>query len=114
MSKEIYIEFEGKPYTLKYTKRTARQMEQAGFVSDELGTKPQTMIPLLVRGAFLANHPFVNDKLKDRIYDAISDKPGFIEALGDLYNEPMLELVAEPEGDEKNVVEWTKSWKDPT
>ena len=114
MSKEIYIEFEGQKYTLRFTKRTCRAMEQAGFVADEVPSKPHTMIPMLVRGAFQANHPFVNDKVRDRIFDSIYDKTGFIEVLSELYNEPMLELIADPEGGEKNAPTWSKSWEDST
>lgn len=110
MSKQLTITFEDTTYTLCYTKRTCRNMEASGFVADELGAKPQTMIPLLVRGAFDAKHPFMDNKLKDRIYDSLRDKVGFIDALGELYNEPMLELIAEPEGDEKNAVTWKKNW----
>ena len=114
MSKKIYIEFEGETYTLFFTKRVCKNMEQAGFVADEVPNKPHTMIPMLVRGAFQANHPLVNDKLRDLIYDSLFDKPGFIEVLGELYNEPMLELIADPDGDEKNAPKWRKSWADPT
>ena len=111
MSKSISIDFEGTTYTLCYTKRVCKGMEAAGFVAEDIDRKPHTMIPLLVRGAFKANNPFVNDKLCDRIYDSIPDKPGFIEALGELYNEPLMELIAEPEGDAKNAAQWRKSWK---
>lgn len=112
MSKSISIEFEGTTYTLCYTKRSVQNMERAGFVADDLDRKPMTMIPMLVRGAFQAKHPLVNDKTRDRVYEAISDKAAFIEALGELYNIPMLEMIAEPEGEEKNVATWSKNWKD--
>lgn len=111
MSKQITFEFENKTYTLEFTKRTVKQMEANGFDSNALGSKPQTMIPMLFRGAFLARHQFINDKIVDRIFEAMPDKVGLIEVLGEMYNEPMLELLAEPEEEGKNVVKWEKNWK---
>lgn len=108
MSKKITFEYDGKPYTLEFTKRTVRQMEQNGFIASKIDDMPRTMIPMLFNGAFLANHPFMKDSLKEEIYEAMENKADLISVLGEMYNEPIEALVAEPEEGAKNV-KWTES-----
>lgn len=106
MSKSIKIEHDGKTYTLSYTKRTVKEMEASGFIAEEVGLKPATMVPMLFSGAFLRNHRFVKEPVKEEIYGLITDKPGLINVLVDMYNEALAELVDEPE-DEAKKVKWT-------
>ena len=52
MSTKITVTYQNKDYVLEYSRTTAKQIEDSGFVLDQLGDKPATMIPLLVYGAF--------------------------------------------------------------
>lgn len=106
MSKSIKIEHDGKTYTLSYTKRTIKEMEASGFIAEEVDRMPATMIPRLFNGAFLRNHRFVKDPVKEEIYARLADKAGLIEVLVSMYNEALAELVDEPE-DEAKKVRWT-------
>lgn len=106
MSKSIKIEHDGKTYTLSYTKRTIKEMEASGFIAEEVERMPATMIPRLFNGAFLRNHRFVKDPVKEEIYARLDDKVGLIEVLVSMYNEALAELVEEPE-DEAKKVKWT-------
>lgn len=108
----INVTYKGREYTLEYNRATVRQMEQNGFSLDKLGEQPVTMIPMMVRGAFMKNHRFVQPDLIDEIYAHITnkvgngDENGFIHALGEMYAETVSELVDDAQVDEGNVAVW--------
>ena len=110
MAKQIIFTYEDKEYTLEYTRRTLKQMEDEGFVAREIDSKPMTLLPALFAGAFKAHHRFVKQEVIDRIYAAMPNKEDLIGKLAEMYNEPIETLMAEP--DEKAVknVEWAASW----
>lgn len=109
MSKKITFTFEDKEYTLEYTRRTVRQMEESGFKASELLDRPMTLLPQMFAGAFLAHHRFVKPDVIERIYKAMPNKEDLIGKLGEMYNEPIDTLLDEPDENEGNV-EWTPSW----
>ena len=45
MAKKICIPYNGKKYSLEFTRSTVSAMEKIGFSINELGDKPATMIP---------------------------------------------------------------------
>ena len=67
MAKRIRIPSGDKKYVLEYTRKTASVMERSGFSLDELTDKPNTMIPMLFRGAFLANHKALSGGMKQKL-----------------------------------------------
>lgn len=109
MNKQICFEFEGKDYTLEFTRNTVRQMERRGFVADDVATKPMTVLPDLFAGAFLANHSQVKRDKIDKIYDMMGDKQKLIGALTDMYNDTIETLLDEPE--EGKNVSWIPNWE---
>lgn len=109
MSKQITFPYNGKDYTLEFTRRSIRQMENAGFVGQEMAERPMTMLPALFAGAFRAHHKDVKQELIDEIYSHMTDKEKLIELLVDMYNEPLEALMDEPKNDEKKVT-WTANW----
>lgn len=92
MSK-ITINYENKEYVLEYNRQSVRTMEAQGFVLDEIQTKPVTMIPALFNGAFIKNHRGIKRNLMDEIYEEISDKTGFLQALMEMYAETLSTLT---------------------
>lgn len=96
MSK-ITLTYKNKEYTLEFTRQSVKTMEQQGFVLDELSSKPMTMIPMLFSGAFIRNHKGIKRALIDEIYEEISDKSGFMEALMELYAETLSTLMDDKE-----------------
>lgn len=110
MSKQLHLAYEGKDYTLEFTKRTIRQMEQEGFVIGEITTKPMTILPDLFAGAFRANHRSMKRDLIDEIYQHMPNKDVLIEKLAEMYNEPMEALMVEPKDDDVKKVEWMPNW----
>ena len=99
----------GVTYTLEYTRKSVEMMEKSGFVAEEVERKPMTMLPALFAGAFLAHHRFVKRDVTDNIYARLTLKDVLISALVEMYNEPLLSLLDEPEQQEDN--EGNLSWK---
>lgn len=105
---KIEFEFDGTAYTLEYSRRSQSTMERNGFVMDELTTKPQTMIPLLFRGAFMMHHPRIKEEDVNAIYKRLGDKTELISALVECYQSATETLFEDPEDDSKKV-QWRKA-----
>lgn len=103
MSK-ITLNYEKKDYVLEYNRQSVRAIESQGFVLDEITTKPMTMIPLLVSGAFMKNCKGTKRATIDAIYDGIQDKGEFMNALIEMYAETLSSLT---DDNEEGNVTWT-------
>ena len=84
-------------------------MEKKGFIASNITDKPMTTLPALFAGAFLAHHRFVKEDVIDAIYRKLTKKEELIGALAEMYNEPIMALVEEPEEDQGNL-NWTATW----
>ena len=109
MAKQLIFTFEDKEYTLEYTRRTVAEMEKKGFIASDITDKPMTSLPALFAGAFLAHHRFVKEDVINNIYTKLTKKEDLIGKLAEMYNEPIMALVEEPEEDKGNV-NWTATW----
>lgn len=109
MSKQLGFTFEGKDYCLEYTRKSVEQMEKSGFNVSDINDKPMTVLPALFAGAFLANHRFTKQDVIDKIFEKLTNKGELISKLADMYNEPIMAFIDEPEENEGNV-RWTASW----
>ena len=113
MATKITLTYKNETYTLEYTRFTASTIERQGFSLDDLTSKPNTMIPLLVRGAFIRHHSDIKQKLIDEIYANTVNKSGkdneegFIGVLADMYAETISTLTDENAADEGNAATWT-------
>ena len=84
-------------------------MEREGFVADDLKSKPMTLLPALFAGAFKAHHKYVKPDVIDEIFSKMTNKGELIGRLAEMYNEPILALVDEPDASSENL-NWTQSW----
>jgi hypothetical protein len=114
MSTTITVTYNKHSYQLEYSRNAVKQMEQQGFVLDQIGDKPVTMVPILVYGAFMKNHKGIKRALVDEIYDHIADKvgdgdEGFIQALLEMYSETVNTLTDNSSIDEGNAATWKVS-----
>lgn len=109
MAKQLNFTYDGKDYTLEFTRRTVAEMEKKGFIASDITEKPMTTLPALFAGAFLAHHRFVKKDIIDDIYSKLTKKEDLIGKLAEMYNEPILALVEEPEKAEGNL-DWTATW----
>lgn len=109
MAKQLNFTYEDKEYTLEFTRRTVAEMEKKGFIASDITDKPMTTLPALFAGAFLAHHRFVKEDVVNKIYSKLTKKEDLISKLAEMYNEPILALVEEPENTEGNL-DWTATW----
>lgn len=103
MAKTMTFTYDGKDYTLEFTRKTVIETENMGFNAQYIDTKPITSLTILFRGAFLANHRDTRVSEIDKIFESFT-KEGLLEALADLYYEPIKVLM---EDNSKNAVKWT-------
>lgn len=109
MSKQLNFTYQGKEYCLEYTRKSVEMLEKSGFVASDIKDKPMTTLPALFAGAFLANHRFVKQEVIDEIFSKMTNKSELIGKLAEMYNEPIMALIDEPEDAEGNL-DWTASW----
>ena len=109
MAKQLRFEYDGKDYTLEFTRKTVTEMERNGFVANDISDKPMTILPALFEGAFLAHHRFAKKDQIQEMFSKMTNKEELIGKLAEMYNEPIAALVEEPEENEGNV-SWTASW----
>lgn len=108
-AKQIILNHEGKEYTLEFSRKSIETMERQGFVASDISTKPMTTLPALFAGAFQMHHRFVDKSVIDEMFYKIKDKSAFIEKLSEMFNDPLVALIDEPEEDEGNI-KWEASW----
>lgn len=105
MAKQIKFEFDGREYTLEYTRETVKQMEREGFKSSDVIDKPMLSLPRLFAGAFKAHHKWgVKPDTIEKIFNSFTNKDALFEKLAEMYNNPMEEMLDEP--DEGNAIAW--------
>lgn len=104
---QIVFNIDNKQYTLEYTLRTAGLAEQRGLDVFSVDSKPGTMIPLLVNGAFQRHHKGMTLKQTNEIYEQIKRKNDFIKALVDMYLDAVQALV---DADEDDADEGNANW----
>ena len=109
MAKQLRFTYKNKEYVLEYTRKSVEAMERKGFVASDIETKPVTVLPALFAGAFLANHRSEKAEVIEEIYSKMTNKQELIGKLAEMYNEPIMALVDEPEESEGNL-DWTASW----
>lgn len=103
MAKKITIPYNGKTYTLEYTRATAKMTEKQGFRLNELDSMPLTMVTILFNGAFLVHHPNLKGEIKEKIYDGLKNRSGLVQVLAEMYVDAYNSLFdAEDEDDEGN------------
>lgn len=106
MAKQIKFVFKDKEYTLEYTRKSVETMEKRGFKLSDISDKPMSVLPDLFAGAFLAHHKFEKREVIDEIFTGLRNRDELFSTLVDMYNEPIVALMSEPNDDEGNV-NWT-------
>ncbi len=103
MAKQISFQFEGENYTLEFTRRTVKEMENEGFSISALRDRPVNMYPVLFAGAFKCHHKRIKREKIEQIYKKLPDKVSLAENLVEMYNDALETLFEEPEENTKNV-----------
>ena len=109
MPKQIVLTYKDVEYTLEFNRKTASAIEKQGFDYERVQQEPNTMVPLLVHGAFRMHHPTVSANLIEEIFAEIPDKTEFLIKLVEVYAEPLVALFGDSEKKEGNA-SWGASW----
>lgn len=107
MAKQLNFNYDGKEYTLEFTRESIKQMEREGFVASDVVNKPMNTLPKLFAGAFKAHHRFDTKQKKiDEIFELFKNKQALVEKLAEMYSEPMETLMDDEAIDEGNAIAW--------
>jgi hypothetical protein len=107
--KKIEFTYEGRDYTLEFTRKTIKELERSGFDIDNLGKTPMTTSLDLFEGAFRANHKYMRKDEIEKIFYKFKNRKELVGSLCEMYNEPLEELL-EQEEDEGNATAWEKNF----
>ena len=77
-------DFEGREFTLDFTRKSVVKAERAGLNVNAMDSQPMTMTYLMFWGAFQARHPSMTQAQTDKILD---EQFGGIEGLTRIRNE---------------------------
>lgn len=97
----------GTKYSLGFTLDTVRNLEQSGFVLDEVATKPAIRVGELFYGSFAANHRGIKRKTVDEIWKTLKNRDKLIVTLAELYSEALDTMISGDEEDGEGNEEWT-------
>lgn len=112
MATKITVTYKDEEYVLEFSRTTAQQLEEQGFVLDQVGDKPAKMIPMLVYHAFLKNNRGIKRNLVEEIFKNLTKKvgkdgeDGFIHILCEMYAEAVSTLMDDDAIDEGNAATW--------
>lgn len=112
MSTKISISYQKKNYDLEFSRTTAGQIEDMGFVLEQLFEKPNKMIPLLFYGAFLKHNRGIKPQQTNEIFDNLVNKAGedgengIIVVLAEMYADTVNTLADSKFEDEGNAAVW--------
>ena len=109
MNKQLRFTYNDKEYVLEYTRKSVETLERQGFMASDITEKPMSTLPKLFAGAFIVNHPYTSKNIIDNIFSKMTNRQELIGKLAEMYNEPIMALVDEPEENEGNL-NWTASW----
>lgn len=106
MAKQMNLTYDGKEYTLEFTRRTVAEMQQAGFKASEISDKAMIVLPALFAGAFRAHHKYLPRKVIDEIFEMVTNKAELLNKLAEMFSEPLEAMLEEPECEEEKKAHW--------
>lgn len=101
----LRFEYDGKEYTLEFSRKTVADAERGGFTIDDITEHMMVRVPELFYYAFKMHHPFIKKTDTDKIlfegFGGLTNEE--LKRLGDLYAEPYNSLInKEEDGESKN------------
>ena len=91
MSRKLAFEYNGKEYKLAYNIDVLKRLDRSGLLAQIAGgERPLTMTEDLFVAAFEANHSYVSNNIRRKIYDEFtetSEDGSLLECLLEMVNE---------------------------
>ena len=109
MAKTLTIKYNGSEYILEFTRKSIEILEKRGFKITDIQDKPVSTLPKLFSGAFIAHHKFTKSEIIEEIFSKLKNKEELLGKLAEMYNEPILAMMDDPEESEGNL-DWETSW----
>lgn len=109
MAKTLTIKYNDSEYTLEFTRKSIEILEKRGFKITDIQDKPVSTLPMLFAGAFIAHHKFAKPEVIEEIFSKLKNKEELLGKLAEMYNEPILAMMDEPEESEGNL-DWETNW----
>ncbi len=103
----IQFDFEGKHYTLEFNRKTASYLQSTGFQPLDVFEKSASAVPLFFHTAFGVHHKGIKRKFTNKIWEKIVDKTEFLEALLELYSNPLNVLFEDPDENDEGKIIWS-------
>lgn len=103
--KQITFEYEGKEYTLCYTRMSVKKMEQNGFSATEAEHHQMTAIYDLFAGALLAKHGNLTKSTVEKMFDRQGDLADLANDLMAMYKD-VFTTTQNSEGEIKRTKNW--------
>lgn len=99
----------GKEYKLEYNRNALIKMEEMDFNIKEVKSKPLKSITILIRGAFIKNHPDMEEDKIDAIISQIGDLDKLVEALANMYADAMNSIISSNKENTTKNITWGKN-----
>ena len=109
MAKTLTIKYNDSEYTLEFTRKSIEILEKRGFKITDIQEKPVSTLPMLFAGAFIAHHKFAKPEVIEEIFSKLKNKEELLGKLAEMYSEPILAMMDEPEESEGNL-DWETNW----
>ena len=109
MAKTLTIKYNDSEYTLEFTRKSIEILEKRGFKITDIQDKPVSTLPMLFAGAFIAHHKFAKPEVIEEIFSKLKNKEELLGKLAEMYNEPILAMMDEPEESDVNL-DWETNW----
>jgi len=113
MAKTMQIKYDGKDYTLEYTRDSLRQMTyRDGFDIKGINKNPIAVFDLF-KGAFIARHSDVDEDTIEKIFGSLNNKSDLVEKLATMYIDPISSLtdkLDDSEGGNEGNATWGVNW----
>lgn len=100
-------------YTLEFNRKSVIRALKSGFNPNELADgdlEAVLMIPTLFHCAFDMHHKGISEEETEAIYEMIPNKEDLIEALAELFADPINKLTEDPKGAKSKNFKWKKTW----
>lgn len=113
MAKQLIVTYEGRDYTLEFTRATTAALADKGFSINELQNKPDlavVMLPTLFHAAFLAHHKFIKPDVTTKIFDTMGNRDELFSRLIEMYQEPFFAMMDDPEDATEGNSNWKAAW----
>lgn len=102
-----------KVYTLEFNRKSVLRALKAGVDPNAMASgdiAAALMIPTLFNCAFDMHHKGISEEETDAIYEMIPDKTGLLDALAEVFADPINKLTEDPKGAKSKNFKWKKTW----